>query len=100
MSNPSLPIDPSSDKPTAEVPSFGCIVYVKRDVNGGVVARVANLDGISVVASTERDALAKIVPEFKQRVRDGLASGQPIAWIDPPLPMESDEQKRFLPTHL
>ena len=95
---PQLPIDEAASA-VPEVPSFGCIVYV-RPVETGVSARVANLDGISVQAANEREALGKIVPQFKNIVQGHLQAGTPVPWIDPPAQMTEDEQKRFLPTHL
>ncbi|QDT05614.1 hypothetical protein K227x_40150 [Rubripirellula lacrimiformis] len=92
----SLPI---GEQP-ADVPSFGCIVYVRSNPTGGVVARVANLPGITVEAATERAALSKLVPQFKQAVQSHLAAGDAVPWIDPPSPIVEGEQKRFLPTHL
>lgn len=92
MSNhPSLPL--------GGVPAFGCIVYVAA-VAGGVRARVANLAGIEFTADSERGALAKVVPAFKQRVSQLLAQGDPIPWLEPPAPPESGEQRRFVPVHL
>jgi hypothetical protein len=90
-----LPIDAGSP----DVPAFGCIVYVKS-VGGGASARVANLSGINVHGATERDCLAQIVLQFKKRVKEHLESDQSVPWVDPPVPIESDEQKRFLPVHL
>lgn len=96
---PKLPIDhPTIDVP--EVPSFGCIVYVRSMPGGGVKARVANLKGIEIEAASERDALTKIVPQFKKTIQDHLQSQTAIPWIEPPSPITDGEQKRFLPTHL
>ena len=103
---PELPIDhdssdgPLVEGPPVEVPSFGCIVYVKRNTENRVVARVANLAGIEIEAASEREALTKIVPQFKQAIQSHLQSGTAIAWIDPPNPIADGEQKRFLPMHL
>lgn len=93
---PDLPI---GSQP-ADVPSFGCIVYVARRDGGGVRVRVANLPGIVVDASDERSALAKVVPAFKKAVREFVQSGEPIPWVDPPDAITENEQKRFLPVHL
>jgi hypothetical protein len=90
----------SSDSPAVSVPTFACIVYVAAGSDGGVCARVANLAGIEVEAENERVALGKIVPEFKRMVGERLASGKPIAWIDPVPAPEPNEQKRFIPVHL
>ena len=96
---PNLPIDhQSSDVP--EVPSFGCLVYVQSLPGGRVKARVANLAGIEIEAASERDALTKVVPQFKKMIQDHMQSQTTIPWIDPPSPINEGEQKRFLPTHL
>ncbi len=92
-------LDISSDSDDVNVPTFGCIVYVSK-VDGGVSARVANLPDLKFAGSSERDALSKLVPAFKESVRASMMAGQEIAWIDPPLPIEDHEQKRFVPVHL
>jgi hypothetical protein len=83
-----------------EVPVFSCIVYISRDAGGAVRARVANLPGLECTAASEREALGKIVPAFKQRIGEQLLSKTPIPWIDPPSPAETGEQTRFIPVHL
>tara|TARA_R110002049_G_scaffold4601_5_gene32737 strand:+ start:1030858 stop:1031166 length:309 start_codon:yes stop_codon:yes gene_type:complete len=90
----------SSDSPPAAVPTFPCIVYVTNLSTGGVHARVANLAGIDAEAENEREALGKIVPEFKRQVGQLVANGDPVPWIDPPAKPGPDEQKRFVPVHL
>ena len=84
----------------ADVPVFNCIVYVSPDAGGGVRARVANLPGIECTAASEREALGKIVPAFKQRIGELMHSETQIPWIEPPTPAEPGEQKRFIPVHL
>jgi hypothetical protein len=84
----------------ADVPVFNCIVYVSADAGGGVRARVANLPGLGCTAASEREALAKIVPAFKQRIGELMRSETQIPWIDPPNLAEAGEQKRFIPVHL
>jgi hypothetical protein len=103
MPEPKLPgaqLDVSDASTPIEVPVFNCIVYVSEIAEGGVRARVANLADICCDAGSEREALGKIVPTFKQRVAELTASGTLIPWIDPPLPAEPDEQTRFVPVHL
>ena len=90
-SNRSKPID---------VPVFNCIVYISLNSDGGVSARVANLPGLSCTAASEREALSKIVPAFKQRVSELMRSETPIPWIEPPTPAEPEEQTRHIPVHL
>ena len=84
----------------ADVPVFSCIVYVSPDAGGGVRARVANLPGLGCTAASEREALGKIVPAFKQRVGELIHSETQIPLIEPPAPAEPGEQKRFIPVHL
>ena len=94
----SLPFSESSQR--RDVPVFQCLVYLAREESGGVKARVANLPDIDCERATEREALALIVPLFKQRISDYLASEMPIPWIEPPESLEPGEQKRFIPVHL
>ena len=84
----------------ADVPVFNCLVYVSPGPAGGVRARVGNLAGLQVVAASEREALAKIIPAFKQQLGELMQSGAAIPWIDPPLDAEPEEQTRFIPVHL
>lgn len=86
--------------PPDNVPVFQCIVYISTIPSGEVQARVANLAGLQCTASTERSALSRLVPEFKLRVAELHRAGEPIAWIDPPLPAEPGEQIRYVPVHL
>jgi hypothetical protein len=83
----------------ADVPVFNCVVYLSRG-GGCVKARVANLAGFEAAAPSEREALAKIVPAFKQRVVELTKAGTPIPWIDPPEPAAEGEQTRYVPVHL
>lgn len=89
---------PIASEQPADVPTFGCIVYVSRG-ESGVVARVVNLDGIERTGGSERDALSKIVPAFKKRIGELVQSGEAIPWVEPP-PLEDGQQKRFIPVHL
>jgi hypothetical protein len=82
------------------VPVFSCLVYLAADAGGGVRARVANLPGLECTAGSERAALGKIVPAFKQRIAELMRTGTPIPWIEPPTPAEAGEQTRFIPVHL
>lgn len=83
-----------------EVPVFSCIVYVSKAESGRTHARVANLDGLECDGGSEREALSKLVPAFKQRVAELTASETPIPWIEPPSPKATDEQERLIPVHL
>lgn len=84
----------------AEVPTFSCIAYVSRNPSGGVSARTANLEGIECTGATEREALGKLVEVFKEEVRYHHQAGHEVPWIDPPVDMEPDEQRRIIPVHL
>jgi len=84
----------------ADVPVFNCLVYVAAGPEGGVQARVGNLAGLQVEAANEREALAKIIPAFKQRVSEFMNAQSAIPWIEPPLDPEPAEQTRFIPVHL
>jgi hypothetical protein len=90
---------PESLKPV-DVPVFSCIAYLSKNPTGGVHARVANLAGLECDAGTEREALSKIVPAFKQRVVELTASKTEIPWVEPPTPMADGEQVRLIPVHL
>lgn len=94
MSTPDLPIGD-----TPKPPAFGCVVYI-RNADGGVTARVANLDGLEVRAANEREALGRLVPLFRAKVSEMTEQGTEIPWIEPPSPKRDDEQRRFLPVHL
>ncbi len=84
----------------SNVPVFNCIVHVLRDSSGNVVGRVANLSDLVCTAATERDVLAKVVKEFKQRLTQVKSEGKAILWIEPPSPKEANEQTRLIPVHL
>ena len=84
----------------ADIPVFNCPVYVGPSPDGGVRARVANLAGLQVDGSNERQALTRIVPAFKQRVSEFMNARSEIPWIEPPLEPEPAEQTRFIPVHL
>ena len=83
-----------------EIPVFSCVVYVSKNAAGDVHARVANLAGLECDAASEREALSKLVPAFKQFVSELTASKSPIPWIEPPSPRADDEQVRLIPVHL
>lgn len=89
-----------SDSKPVNVPAFTCVVYVSKTEDGQVRARVANLAGIEFTSATERDALTKIVPAFKQQVAAALSDGGTIDWVDPPAPIAANESERLLPVHL
>jgi hypothetical protein len=83
------------------VPVFNCVVNVVSDgTDGSYVATVANLAGIVGRGRTERDALAHVIPLFKDAVARLHAVGKPIPWIDPPTPPSRGEVQRLIAVHL
>lgn len=91
-----LPVSESA----APTPVFNCIVLVSRQSDGRVRARVANLADLELIASSEREALSRIIPEFKQRLAGWVQAGAAIPWIDPPLEPTETEQQRLIAVHL
>ena len=61
--------------PPTGVPVFDCLVYVSRQADGSVRARLANLVGFEVTAASERAAFARLIPDLKRRLAE--LSGQP-----------------------
>jgi hypothetical protein len=90
---------PNGEQPTS-VPVFTCLVYLSHEPSGGVRARAANLADLEYTAASEREALAKLIPAFKQRVGEFLGNGATIPWIEPTPPAAPGEQVRFVPVHL
>lgn len=98
MNEPLRPLDLQPIR--LQVPVFNCIVHVIRNEDGSVTARVANLTNVVCTASSERDALARIVKEFKKVIKQFAEQGGNIPWVEPPSPKEPNEQSRFIPVHL
>ena len=82
---------------TDAIPVFNCVVYVKADPEGSFRGRVANLDGIQCRGGSQREVMAQIVPAFKQRVAALWQSEKDIPWIEPPAPIEPNEQRFWCP---
>ena len=83
------------------VPVFNCVVNVAPPgPDGTVVATVANLAGLADRGKSEREALAQVVPAFKQAVAKYHAAGTPIPWIDPPTRAAAGESQRLIAVHL
>jgi len=83
------------------VPVFNCVVNVSPpEADGTIVATVANLPGISGRGKSEREALAQVIPLFKDAVARLHAAGQPIVWIDPPTPPPAGHVQRLIAVHL
>ncbi|HIF00676.1 MAG: hypothetical protein ABGZ53_29565 [Fuerstiella sp.] len=92
-----LPLISESD--CNPVPVFSCHVILSKADDGQLSGRVANLDGIVVKGSSERDVLRAIVKQFKAAVQKYSASNEEIPWRDSPAPA-ADEFERFIPVHL
>ncbi len=83
------------------VPVFNCVVNVAPpDQDGVIVATVANLADLAGRGRSEREALAQVVPAFKQAVAAMHRSGAAIPWIDPPLPPPAGHFQRLIAVHL
>ena len=96
---PSANLEITGDqRPT--VPTFACLIYLSKNDDGKVNARVANLAGFELTAGTERDALLRISKQFKAEVIQKTEAGETIAWIDPPPPPAENEKVRSIPVHL
>ena len=91
---------PRADHGQEEVPTYGCLVHISRLSDGRLKGHVANLTGIQHIAPTERELLQEIVSTFKEVVGEHLKDEIPIPWIEPPIPLDSNETKRFIPIHL
>lgn len=83
-----------------EVPVFNCIVRIRASDRGEIRARVANLANLECLASSEREALAKVVGRFKQRMMELTQAKAEIPWIDPPEAAADDEKTLFIAVHL
>jgi hypothetical protein len=83
-----------------EVPVYNCRVYVAPpDAAGLVVARAVTLAGVIGQGRTEREALQQVVAAFKQRIVELRASGEPVAWLEPPS-LPPGQQERWIAVHL
>ena len=83
-----------------DVPVFTCIVYVRRNEDGSVFGKVANLDGIESSGASERDVLGRVSREFKARILKSFEEGKQVDLIDPPASPADNEQVRSIPVHL
>lgn len=91
-----------SELPSApqNVPVFNCVVHVApADIDGTIVARVANLPGLEGRGRSEREALAAAVAAFKATVAAKTAAGETIPFIEPP-PPPAGQTQRLIAVHL
>jgi hypothetical protein len=83
------------------VPVFNCRVIVAPPNDAGlVVARAAELEGLSVSAQSQREALQKLVAAFKARMAEHVAKQEEIPWIRPGDKAQPGEQELFIAVHL
>lgn len=88
--------------PAESIPVYNCHVLVgpaPADASQ-VRARVANLEGIEVLAESERSALRQVVAAFKSQLTELAEKDQPIPWREPPLAIQPGEQARLIAVHL
>ena len=95
-----IPLAEHAALPLGSVPVFTCVVHLLRREDGSVQARVANLPDLVCFASNDREAMAKVVKEFKQRISSFLEASEAIPWIEPVSPKVAEETTRFIPVHL
>jgi len=99
--HPTGPTELAQGQPPAGVPVFNCIVHVApRSAEGIVVARVVNLAGIEAQGRSEREALAKVVAEFKAAIAGYHAQGETIPFVASPVKPSPGETERLIAVHL
>lgn len=82
------------------VPVYNCAVIVSRLDNGKIHGQVANLDGIEVTGSAEREVLQEIIKRFKKEVGKYIEAKQPIPWIESPMKPTKDQVENLIAVHL
>ena len=88
-------------KANANVPVFSLeLLMTTRSEPTSHQVRLANLDLPPVVKPTPRDAIAAIVDSAKKLIRESIASGQPVPWLDPKQSPEVGETRMIVPIHL
>ncbi len=90
---------PSSFKESLP-PAFGIVIYVRRDQEGRVHGRAANLVDVTASAPTERELFMKILPLCKTAIRASLDAGLSEPLCESLAPILPDERKTFFPLHL
>lgn len=97
---PQLP-DSSCQGTAGSVPVYNCVVILRIDPNTQrLTASVANLPGLTVEGTSERDLLILLTKRFKAVIQDCLRRNEAIPWIDPAAEPVAGEQQRFIPVHL
>ncbi len=102
MTNEPLPLlsESSCGTGAGAVPVFNCIIILTPLENGRLRGRVANLPGITAEGTAERELLMSLTRQFKTAVKESVASGNGLKWIDPPEVPVKGESQRFIPIHL
>ena len=90
---------PTSSRETSP-PAFGIVIYVRRDQEGRVHGRAANLVDVTASAPTERELFMKILPLCKTAIRGSLDAGNAEPLLKSLVPILPDERKTFFPLHL
>lgn len=87
--------------PPVAVPVYNCRVIVSSaDAAGNVRVRAAELAGLEILAASQREALQKLVPEFKRRLSDYAAKSEEIPWMKPGEAPQPGERELFIAVHL
>jgi len=102
MTHDPLPLlaESSCGSGPGSVPVFNCIIILTPLESGRLRGRVANLPGVTAEGNAERELLMLLTQRFKRVIRESLASGAGLTWIDPPETPDAGEIQRFIPIHL
>lgn len=82
------------------VPVYNCAVIVSRLNDGRIHGQVANLEGIEVTGSAEREILQEIIKQFKKEVGKYIEAKQPIPWVESPMKPAKDQVEKLIAVHL
>ena len=87
--------------PPQSIPVFNCRVIVTRGTEPGTyIAQAAELADLAETALTEREALHKLVAQFKKQVAEYTANDQAIPWLKPGRVVQAGEKEFFIGVHL
>ncbi len=100
MNDPN-PLPLITPQEAGSVPVFNCHVILSApDSAGKITARTANLNGIEVAGTTERDVLTAVMKKFKATIQQYADNDQTIPLKNPPDAPQPGEVERFIPDHL
>lgn len=97
--SPVLPNQPGSELPIPVATEAFSLTVLVRTAGDLTTARAANLPVPVVEASTVREALSQIVQSAKQVIRENMAAGKQVPWIDPPEEPRETESRFMVPLH-